>query len=235
MGSGSRGAYSGREAGQLAEVEVECTRQRDQGGWRRYSSTMLEVRDVRPVTANYRRKAILRPTLDPTPCVDELAEPHADSATRNEMCVTETIYRDPDPRNRDGMRGPMFEQLKRARLLSRLTGSEIADKVGWKAPSTVSNVERGARDTQLSEASKWAEACGYELALIPKGDPDPEGLADLVAAIEDPAARNVLAALARLTARPHRYWLRLLDDIEYAEAKAARDEAEDASQSGTRH
>lgn len=123
------------------------------------------------------------------------------------------------------MTTPLNEQLKRVRRISGLTQGQVADAVGWKVHSTVSNVERGTRGTQLEEAERWAEACGYVIVMVPKSPADPEGLVELVGSIEDPAARNVLAALARLTRRAHRFWYHFLDDFAAEEERASRFES----------
>jgi transcriptional regulator with XRE-family HTH domain len=83
---------------------------------------------------------------------------------------------------------PLHEQLARIRRLSGLTQEVVAEIVGWKGNGTVSNVERGTKDTQLSEAEKWAEACGYELVAVPMSGADPEGLHAMIDAAENPLA-----------------------------------------------
>jgi transcriptional regulator with XRE-family HTH domain len=124
----------------------------------------------------------------------------------------------------------LLEQLVRARKRAKLRQEDVAAVVGVDR-TEITHIEGGRRGTSMANAEAWANACGYEIVLVPR-DPaaaDPEGLQALVASVEDPAARQVIAELARLVRAPHRYWMKFLEDFRHEARRAARDEADEAA------
>lgn len=123
------------------------------------------------------------------------------------------------------MHGRTYEQLGEARRAAGLTQQQIADLLGISR-SHVTNIENGVKGTTPEDVERWAAACGYEVKLVPVpvGTPDPEGLVALVSAIRDPAARQALATLARLTRKPPKYWYHFMSDFHDEELRAERDE-----------
>lgn len=124
---------------------------------------------------------------------------------------------------------PLRDQLAEARRRGKISQEQLAEALGWKGHTHVSKIENGDASTQLEEADAWARRCGYEIALVPIGTPDPEGLQNLVATVDDPSARRVIADLVRLvTTAPRRYWWKFVEDIEHEAGRAQRDAAERA-------
>lgn len=237
MGGGLRGSAGGRgrdtvlkrsrQAGQGAQVDIKVLGEPDEQARARNAVVALEVREVRSAASSKPAERVLGQPAGEPRTLDEWSEGQGGHGCPRETFPTETSYRVPEKRNSTKMHGRVYEQLGEARRVARVTQDQVAAEVGWDSRATVSNIEAGRRDTHLHEAEKWAKLCGYEIVLVPTGEPDPEGLSDLVAAIRDPAARQVMAELARLVRKPHRYWMHLLADIQHEADRARRDEERD--------
>lgn len=63
--------------------------------------------------------------------------------------------------------------LRRAREAARLSQAEVARRLGTTQPA-VARWERGAVSPSLANATRFAEATGHRIALVPVGPP-PEG------------------------------------------------------------
>lgn len=124
------------------------------------------------------------------------------------------------------------EQLCEARERAGLTGEQLGPMAGYETHSMVSRVERGKVDTVVSNVLSWAEACGYEVLVTPRGS------VPLLAARLDQADEGErllalrlleLLAEARLVGDEGRTLRRVSDDIDEAAKRLARHRALDAS------
>lgn len=91
-------------------------------------------------------------------------------------------------------------ELARIRSEAGLSQSKIAALIGIMDQGHVSRIENGHATTTVEKAVIWADACGYDLTLVRRDDPDAHHLAaELVAA---PAGqRATLLRLLRLLPR----------------------------------
>jgi len=65
----------------------------------------------------------------------------------------------------------LAEQLQQARERAGLNKTELGRKLGWADNTNVLRIERGG-DTESSKVVEWAEACGYEVMVVPAGSAD---------------------------------------------------------------
>lgn len=63
---------------------------------------------------------------------------------------------------------PIVAQLRAARLAAELTQTEVAEAIGVAKHAQFSVLERGHRHPRLDSLRRWAEALGFDLALVPK-------------------------------------------------------------------
>lgn len=66
---------------------------------------------------------------------------------------------------------PLNDQLRMARERAGLKKTHLGHAVGWADHTNVIRVENGG-DTEASAIVRWAEACGHELLIVPKGTTD---------------------------------------------------------------
>jgi len=60
--------------------------------------------------------------------------------------------------------------LRSVRERAGLSQSDLGGKIGLSVPS-VSRIENGKRETPTSRFIEWAEACGFEVRVVPRDSP----------------------------------------------------------------
>lgn len=61
------------------------------------------------------------------------------------------------------------QNIRKIREQKRLTQRELAEKCGWKSPSTVSNYESGDRSPDFQDLQKIATALQVDITALIKG------------------------------------------------------------------
>ena len=78
----------------------------------------------------------------------------------------------PETREQVSKADPIVQQLRAARVVRELSQSEVAAMAGKFAHPQFSFLERGLRSPTLETLRAWAGALGFDIALVPKGQPD---------------------------------------------------------------
>lgn len=90
-------------------------------------------------------------------------------------------------------------ELRRLREEAGLSQDALAERLGVTREH-VSRIERSKTQTNVDKAAQWAEACGYDLMLVPRERPGARALlAELEHSTEE--ERAVLIRLSRLFPR----------------------------------
>ena len=63
---------------------------------------------------------------------------------------------------------PIVARLKAVRLGRGLTLQQIGEQLGRSSPQTVWQWEAGVHQPRLGNVREWANALGYDLALVPR-------------------------------------------------------------------
>lgn len=64
----------------------------------------------------------------------------------------------------------ILEDLRSARLEQNMSQQDLTTKLGLASQSGFSRLERGFHSPTLVTLSHWADALGYEVALVRKGE-----------------------------------------------------------------
>lgn len=68
---------------------------------------------------------------------------------------------------------PIIDQLKAERKRRGLTLQQLGEQIGRKTYGAVWQWESRTHDLRLSNLRQWADALGYDVALVRRGQTDP--------------------------------------------------------------
>lgn len=113
---------------------------------------------------------------------------------------------------------PLFERLKRIRKAAKKSQTALAHELGYKAHSEVSQIERGRQvPHSLEIIERWAEACGYRIALLPEASAEDGVVTAAMAELTDEQRQTVLRLAQALPHLPEPIRAGLENDLRFWE------------------